>query len=128
LLKIWLTREAEIELKVVHQLPFKNSSLFLENILSMCLKEAVTNVVKHSKATQCTIKMEQLRNELRLTIQDNGIGLVEENDTHKGSGLLGMRERLEFVNGTMQIIVDNGTAIIIKVPNMVNQREKEEQL
>jgi two-component system sensor histidine kinase DesK len=119
---------AEIELKVEHQLPFKNSSLFLENILSMCLKEAVTNVVKHSKATQCTIKMEQLRNELRLTIQDNGIGLVEENDTHKGSGLLGMRERLEFVNGTMQIIGDNGTAIIIKVPNMVNQREKEEQL
>ncbi|MCM3616080.1 sensor histidine kinase [Sutcliffiella horikoshii] len=119
---------AEIELKLDHDLPLKNNSLFLENILSMCLKEAVTNVVKHSKASLCHIRLEQLGDEIRVTIQDDGIGMMEEKDMVKGSGLLGMKERLEFVNGFMDIQGNNGTTIVIKVPKMVNQREQEEQV
>ncbi len=119
---------AEIELKLDHDLPLKNNSLFLENILSMCLKEAVTNVVKHSKASLCHIRLEQLGDEIRVTIQDDGIGMMEEKDMVKGSGLLGMKERLEFVNGFMDLQGNNGTTIVIKVPKMVNQREQEEQV
>ncbi|WP_339146021.1 MULTISPECIES: sensor histidine kinase [unclassified Sutcliffiella] len=119
---------AEIELKLEHDLPLKNNSLFLENILSMCLKEAVTNVVKHSKASICHISLEQLGDEIRVIIKDDGIGMMEENDIVKGSGLLGMKERLEFVNGLMEIEGDKGTTIIIKVPKMVNQREQEEHV
>lgn len=119
---------AEIDLKLDHDLPLKNNSLFLENILSMCLKEAVTNVVKHSKASLCHIRLEQLGDEIRVTIQDDGIGMMEEKDMVKGSGLLGMKERLEFVNGFMDIQGNNGTTIVIKVPKMVNQREQEEQV
>ncbi len=119
---------AEIELKLEHDLPLKNNSLFLENILSMCLKEAVTNVVKHSKASICHIKLEQLGDEIRVIIMDDGIGMMEDNDILKGSGLLGMKERLEFVNGFMEIKGDKGTTIIIKVPKMVNQREQGEQV
>lgn len=118
---------AQIELKLDHDLPLKDNSLFLENILSMCLKEAVTNVVKHSKASKCTVKMEQLGDEIRLTIHDNGVGMTEQDDIGKGSGLLGIRERLEFVNGQMEISGEQGTTIRIKVPKMVNQREQEEK-
>ncbi len=118
---------AQIELKLDHDLPLKDNSLFLENILSMCLKEAVTNVVKHSKASICTVKMEQLGDEIRLTIHDNGVGMTEQDDIGKGSGLLGIRERLEFVNGLMEISGEQGTTIRIKVPKMVNQREREEK-
>lgn len=118
---------AEIELKLDHDLPLKDNSLFLENILSMCLKEAVTNVVKHSKASKCMVRMEQLGDEIRLTIHDNGVGMTEQDDIGKGSGLLGIRERLEFVNGLMEISGEQGTTIRIKVPKMVNQREQEEK-
>lgn len=118
---------AQIELKLDHDLPLRDNSLFLENILSMCLKEAVTNVVKHSKASICTVKMEQLGDEIRLTIHDNGVGMTEQDDIGKGSGLLGIRERLEFVNGLMEISGEQGTTIRIKVPKMVNQREREEK-
>ncbi|UAL49339.1 sensor histidine kinase [Sutcliffiella horikoshii] len=118
---------AQIELKLDHDLPLKDNSLFLENILSMCLKEAVTNVVKHSKASICTVKMEQLGDEIRLTIHDNGVGMTEQDDIGKGSGLLGIRERLEFVNGLVEISGEQGTTIRIKVPKMVNQREREEK-
>jgi two-component system sensor histidine kinase DesK len=117
---------AEIELKLKHDLPLKNNSLFLENILSMCLKEAVTNVVKHSKASKCMVCMEQLGDEIRLTIQDNGVGMTEQDDIGKGSGLLGIKERLEFVNGLMEISGEQGTTLRIKVPKMVNQREQGE--
>ncbi|WP_204414688.1 sensor histidine kinase [Bacillus tianshenii] len=117
---------AEISCTIDHDLPLKNSSLFLENILSMCLKESVTNVVKHSKATECLIKIEQKGKELRLTITDNGIGMIEEQDLLKGSGIAGMKERLEFVNGTLEIEAGEGTTVIIKVPNVVMQRDKGE--
>jgi two-component system sensor histidine kinase DesK len=117
---------AEIACTIDHDLPLKNSSLFLENILSMCLKESVTNVVKHSKATECHIQIEQKGKELRLTITDNGIGMKEEQDLLKGSGISGMKERLEFVNGSLEIEAEEGTTVLIKVPNVVMQRDKGE--
>jgi two-component system sensor histidine kinase DesK len=117
---------AEIACTIDHDLPLKNSSLFLENILSMCLKESVTNVVKHSKATECHIQIEQKGKELRLTITDNGIGMKEAQDLLKGSGISGMKERLEFVNGSLDIEAEEGTTVLIKVPNVVMQRDKGE--
>src|SRR5690606_26094106 len=53
-----ILKAAEIELIIEENCKLSNVSLFLENILSMCMKEAVTNVVKHSKATLCTICFE----------------------------------------------------------------------
>ncbi|AIE60011.1 sensor histidine kinase [Bacillus methanolicus] len=103
-----------------------NVSPFLENILSMCLKEAVTNVVKHSNASTCQITIEQSWNEICVTVQDDGIGIVEDQDLTKGNGLQGMKERLDFVNGSMEIISNEGTTLVMKVPNVVKQTVKEE--
>lgn len=118
---------AQIEMKYNQELSLINVSLFLENILSMCMKEAVTNVVKHSQASICKIKIEQKWNEVCITVHDNGIGMKEKHDLNNGSGLLGIEERLDFVNGTLDIIDDNGTKIVMKVPNVVKQLDKEEQ-
>lgn len=100
-------------------------SLLTENILSMCLKEAVTNVVKHSGASTCTISIEQTWKEIIMTIQDDGIFKDKEASLPKGHGLIGMKERLEFVNGSLEIEKNNGTTLIIKVPNDVKQTDKE---
>lgn len=115
-----LLTAAQIELIVDQKEPFANVSLFLENILSMCLKEIVTNVVKHSKASTCKISIEQSLKEISVTVSDNGIGLKEA-DVGKGSGLLGIRERLEFVNGTFEIVAGDGTTIVMKVPNVMKR-------
>lgn len=114
---------AEIELVIEQKEPLSNVSLFLENILSMCLKEIVTNVVKHSKASTCKILISQSINDIRIEVSDNGIGIKERIDGDKGSGLLGIRERLEFVNGSLEIVTRNGTMIIMTVPNIKNIRE-----
>lgn len=116
-----LLEAAQIEMIVEQKEPISNVSLFLENILSMCLKETVTNVVKHSNATTCNISIQQSMNEVKIEVRDNGRGINEEDDIGKGSGLLGIRERLEFVNGSLEIKSKEGTTIIMKVPTIYKQ-------
>lgn len=120
-----ILKAAEIELIIEENCKLSNVSLFLENILSMCMKEAVTNVVKHSKATLCTICFEQSKNEICIKIKDNGVGIADK-DLSKGNGLLGMKERLEFVNGDLQINGSNGTLITMTVPRVIKLSDKEE--
>lgn len=120
-----LLKAAQIEYTGEKEFKLNNVSLFVENIISMCMKEAVTNIVKHSQAFSCHISIKQTKTGLRLTIKDDGIGMARQ-DIGKGSGLLGMRERLEFVNGSLDIRSDNGTMIIMNVPNDVKQRDEEE--
>ncbi|MGG0719291.1 sensor histidine kinase [Robertmurraya massiliosenegalensis] len=114
---------AGIELAVAQKESLTNVSLFLENILSMCLKEIITNVVKHSQATSCKITISQSINDIRIEVTDNGVGIQEQMDDNKGSGLLGIRERLEFVNGSLETLTRNGTTIVMTVPNIKNIRE-----
>ncbi len=118
---------AEIELIVEQQTHLNNVSLFLENILSMCLKEAVTNIVKHSKATKCTLSIKQLNDDgIVIVVQDNGIGVQKDDIFDKGNGLIGMKERLEFVNGNLEVLSENGTKVIITVPNVVKHTIEKE--
>jgi two-component system, NarL family, sensor histidine kinase DesK len=112
---------AEINLELEVDLTSKTISPFIENILSMCLKEAVTNVVKHSQASNCLVTIHQSVKDITLKIKDDGIGEVTETDFSKGSGLNGMRERLEFVNGTLDVVSENGNVLIIKVPRVIKQ-------
>ncbi|CEH28651.1 histidine kinase [Aneurinibacillus migulanus] len=117
---------AQINFVSEQEVTLTNVSLFVENILSMCMKEAVTNVVKHSGASSCYITIQQSWNEIVITVRDDGIGIVADDDLAKGNGLLGMKERLEFVNGRLEIIAQEGTTIIIKVPNVIKQTDREE--
>jgi two-component system sensor histidine kinase DesK len=121
-----ILKAAQIDFVSEQEFTLTNVSMFIENILSMCLKEAVTNVVKHSGASSCHISIEQSWNEIVITVRDDGIGIVEDDDFAKGNGLIGMKERLEFVNGCLEIISQEGTTLIIKVPNVVKQTDKEE--
>ncbi|WP_066252274.1 sensor histidine kinase [Neobacillus drentensis] len=97
-------------------------SLLTENILSMCLKEAVNNVVKHSEAKSCSISIEQSLKELVMKIKDDGIFKGEKEKSAEGHGLIGMKERLEFINGRLEILIKDGTTLIISVPNDVKPR------
>jgi two-component system, NarL family, sensor histidine kinase DesK len=114
---------AGITLIVEGELVLSNVSLFVENILSMCLKEAVTNIVKHSQATLCHVMIDQFDNEIVISVADNGVGMENDRVHDMGNGLLGMRERLEFVNGNLEILSNQGLTLKIRVPNVVKQVE-----
>ena len=114
---------AKIDFESVGDYKLTNVNLLSENILSMCLKEAVTNIVKHSGATLCSISIEQTWKEIIMTVKDNGTFKEPSETELKGSGLAGMKERLEFVNGSLEILTDKGTTLIIRVPNDVKQSD-----
>ncbi|PLS17267.1 sensor histidine kinase [Bacillus sp. M6-12] len=116
---------AQIEFNGIRDVSVSNIPPLTENILSMCLKEAINNVVRHSKATSCYISIEQKRKEIVIIVKDNGIGTVDNDSFVKGHGLIGMKERLEFVNGTLDININEGTTLIVRVPHAVKHTVKE---
>lgn len=119
---------AGITCKVSGTLELRNTPLLVENVLSMCLKEAVTNVVKHSGATSCSISIKQSANETLLKVHDNGTGIDAKRDWSKGHGLRGIKERLDFVNGNLDFQSKNGTTLYIRVPIVIQQMSQEEEI
>ncbi|WP_261306201.1 sensor histidine kinase [Paenibacillus andongensis] len=120
-----ILKAAEIDLIVEGDPQLTNTSLMNENVVSMCLKEAVTNIIKHSSASTCSIAIEPSQSDLVIKVGDNGVGMAKESVVLLGNGLRGMKERLEFVNGCMEIVSNQGTTIVIKVPNVFKPPERE---
>jgi two-component system, NarL family, sensor histidine kinase DesK len=83
-----------------------------ESVLSLALREGVTNVVRHANARSCRLRLEQLNGSCRLEIQDDGLGFV----TGEGNGLRGMRERVEMLGGSLDRRNDRGTKLTITLP------------
>jgi two-component system sensor histidine kinase DesK len=83
-----------------------------ESVLSMAVREAVTNVVRHAHARNCTLRLEQQNGSCRLEIEDDGRGGLHD----EGNGLRGMRERVEMLGGTLNRDSEAGTKLIIHLP------------
>lgn len=113
---------ANIDLKVKGQLKLEEVPLILENTLSMCLKEVVNNIVRHSQAKKCTIRIEQTDKEIRMTISDDGIG-YNTVQAEQGNGIKGIQERIQFVNGTVKFEQNKGTTVTIIVPFVIVYQE-----
>lgn len=99
--------------------------MLVESVLSMCLKEAINNVVRHSRAKNCEIMIDRQDNEIQLIVYDNGKGFNEKSNI-AGNGLKGMKERLEFINGSVQIEGNEGTKLYISVPLAITHQKGNE--
>jgi two-component system, NarL family, sensor histidine kinase DesK len=85
-----------------------------QNIVSMCIREAATNVVKHSKATHCTISISQSTEKMNIVVHDDGMGIDQKKLF--GNGLRGMEERLALIDGGLELTNHNGAVLKITVP------------
>lgn len=83
-----------------------------ESVLSMAVREAVTNVLRHAQARTCTLRIEQQNGSCRLEIHDDGCG----GPNLEGNGLRGMRERVEMLGGTLNRDTAAGTRLTITLP------------
>ena len=87
-------------------------------IFRIC-QEALTNTVRHAKATAVTIKLESRSESLRLVVADNGVGIPDTKVSNRQSlGLLGMRERVALFGGeiTIQGNPGEGTTVTACLP------------
>lgn len=116
-----ILKAAEMELTIHGDPNFNPIAPVAENVLCMCMKEAVTNIVKHSYGNSSDIFFEQTSDAFIITIKDDGIGIPKNRTGMPGSGIDGIRERLDFVNGDLQIDTSEGTTITITVPIIIKQ-------
>jgi two-component system sensor histidine kinase DesK len=83
-----------------------------ETVFAMALREGVTNVVRHAHARVCRLTLRQRDRFCELEVTDDGRGgaVVE------GSGLQGMRERVEAIGGAVECDGSKGTSLRVRVP------------
>lgn len=85
----------------------------VEDALALALREAVTNVVRHAGAARCRIELRESDRAMHLVVQDDGSG---SGVATEGSGLRGMRARVESVDGTVAVHRAGGTRLTITIP------------
>lgn len=94
----------------------------IETVLYRIVQEILTNIAKHSQATQVSIQLFKRNNILALTVSDNGIGFDmeklskrEEQEAH--FGLRNIQERVEFFGGKLYIdsAMGKGTEISVEI-------------
>ncbi len=83
-----------------------------EAVLCMALREAVTNIVRHAGARRCRVTLSASHTARALTISDDGRG----GNAPFGSGLTGMRERVEVLGGTLLRDGRHGTTLVVTLP------------
>jgi two-component system sensor histidine kinase DesK len=96
-----------------------------ETVLALALREAVTNVIRHSGAHICRVVLEQTDDEVRLEVRDDGRG----GSAPEGIGLASMRERVEALGGRLERKAGTGTSLRIVLPRQAPEpdgREPEE--
>lgn len=91
-----------------------------EAVLSLALREAVTNIVRHAGARHCRIALTGDDGACRLVIADDGRG----GETAFGTGLTGMRERVESLGGTVVREGRGGTTVTVTLPLRVAGAEE----
>jgi signal transduction histidine kinase len=89
-----------------------------ETALYRIVQEALTNVVKHAEARHVSILLVRREASVSAVIEDDGRGFVPSEAREGGLGLLGMRERLELVDGRFDVESQpgSGTTIVAEVP------------
>ena len=98
-------------------------SVHLPFDISLCLfrvlQEAIQNAAKHSGSQQLVVQCWGTRDEVQLTVTDDGIGFDFETATKgRGLGLFSMYERVKLVNGTISVDskLQKGTEVRVRVP------------
>ncbi len=89
-----------------------------ETALFRLVQEAVQNAVKHANATLIQVNFELTPRCVNIIVVDNGVGFNTDEKTRSSFGLIGMKERVEILNGELEISSKEkeGTKIAIKVP------------
>jgi two-component system sensor histidine kinase DesK len=98
----------------------------IQNILGMCLRESIVNIVKHSSAKHCKITFQSTPESYIIKIEDDGKGFDTMNP---GNGMLGMKERLTLIEGKLEFNSKSkqGTCVTLQVPIVIKEHSTEDK-
>jgi two-component system sensor histidine kinase DesK len=83
-----------------------------ESVMALALREAVTNIVRHARASTCRVALREEGRRLVLTVQDDGVGGAAS----EGYGIAGMRERAAALGGDVTVDGVSGTRVTVRLP------------
>ena len=100
----------------IHDTPGLHPELQL--IVYQVAKEALSNALRHARASEVAVRLIRDADAVRLSVEDNGVGFDPRSAQHDHFGLLIMRERTESVSGTFLIdsILGKGTIVAARFP------------
>jgi signal transduction histidine kinase len=102
------------QLKGAVDLPDRAVSSVHRHEFFLAFKEAITNVIRHSGATEVRLGVRLIGNRLRLSIADNGRGLATDATARNGDGLVNMQARLEKMGGRFAIASQRGRGTTVR--------------
>ena len=124
----WQIQEfrARTGIKTTFQSSVQNSPLNQDGVTAIfrILQETITNVSRHAQASAVQIKLIDNDDSIILEVKDNGRGITEEETKKTGSfGILGMRERVLLLGGTLTMtgIPGKGTTVRVEIPLSENR-------
>ncbi|MGA7672556.1 MAG: sensor histidine kinase [Nitrolancea sp.] len=93
----------------------------VESTLGWAVREGVTNVIRHSGARSCSIRIDQVEQDVILTISDDGRGVEHSEPSRTGRsgfGLAGLKERLSSQQGTLEAGpgAEGGFRVVVTLP------------
>jgi signal transduction histidine kinase len=99
----------------VHVDPDLDLSTDVAETVYFVVNEALANVMKHAKARVASVHVTKVGNDVRVTIHDDGIGGV---DPSQGTGIAGIRARINAVDGTGTVTSPPGgpTTVVVQIP------------
>ena len=105
--------EIESDIHVIDNLLTKSNEMNVFRIVQECFN----NIVKHSHATHTKILVHTDQKTIHIRIEDNGVGMSGKTERKGGFGMIGIRERLNILNGHLEILenVPMGTVMNIKI-------------
>ncbi|MDN7244449.1 sensor histidine kinase [Planococcus shenhongbingii] len=89
-----------------------------ETAIFRLVQEAVSNAIRHGKATVIDVKVEWLKDHVTLVVKDNGSGFDQSIVKSQSFGLIGMKERIDLIDGDFYInsSLGNGTVLMFQIP------------
>jgi two-component system sensor histidine kinase DesK len=84
-----------------------------DQVLGLAVRETMTNIVRHSKAKSANLLIKQTGEAIFLTVEDNGVA----ESISEGSGLCGLRKRIEGLGGQTELRLTPGLRVSIQLPN-----------
>jgi signal transduction histidine kinase len=82
------------------------------------VQESLTNVVRHAAASSARVVLDEADGAYRVTVTDDGGGVVVHSERSGGRGLLGMHERAELLGGTLDAgpLPGGGFRVVATIP------------
>ncbi len=108
--------KSAISIELIYDSDIADIDYIKWDIITKTIKEALTNMMKYSKATKCSIKFERLNKYYKISVQDNGMGCYT---IKKGMGLQGMDERITKIGGQLILDGTDGFSIIMLLPILI---------